>query len=417
MIKKILDAVYNLLNNIGTFLANLGGGRNEAAGMLGADALMPPKNNPDMLLIGCIDARLDPRNDIGIPDGKAAIYRNIGAVIAPNDSSVQSNDQAEALTDAIKKGVRHIAVMGHTCCGGMNACLCGTDTAFPAVHDHLKPFQGVRSDVIAKGGELQEQERAMEQGSVRQSIENLMTYPVVAEAVKSGKVQLHGWVINTATKRIKEMDPKTKAFKLMEVLPSLPQPGYDGKFDVVDLVRFQQRSASSADLTPPEQFPDTLLMSDMDASSNPTNIFKIPYGKVLIHRELDPCAECNRTSQEAALQFAISAKKVKDVVLMLHSNSDLHSDAAPGEQRQTEEDTLRRRMERLKSYPVVAQALADGSVKLHGWILDSSTRNISEMDLETGQFKPMGEQEQAAHWAEKIQHPPMQSLHLKPATL
>ena len=244
-----------------------------------------------------------------------------------------------------------------------------------------------------------------------------MTYPVVAEAVKSGKVQLHGWVINTATKRIKEMDPKTKVFKPMELLPSLPQPGYDGKFDVVDLVRFQQRSASSADLTPPEQFPDTLLMSDMDASSNPTNIFKIPYGKVLIHRELDPCAECNRTSQEAALQFAISAKKVKDVVLMLHSNNEHHDDVAPEDKRKSEEATMRQRIEMLKSYPVVEQALAEGTVKLHGWILDSSTRNISEMDLKTGQFKPLGEQEQEAHWVENILHPPMQSLHLKPAAL
>ena len=378
--------------------------------------VVPPDHNPDMLLIGCIDARLDPRKNIGIPDGKALIYRNIGAVVTPNNpSNADRNDQEEALTYAIKeKGVKHIAVMGHTCCGGMNACLCGTDKDFPAIHEHLKPFQGVRGSVIQQGGDQNQQARAMEESCVRQSIENLMGYPVVAEAVKAGTLQLHGWVINTATRRIKEMDPITKIFQPMAVHPNIPERSAEGKYDVIELVRFQQRAASSADLTPPPQSPEILLIGDMDARINPASRLKIPYGKALILRELDPCAEINRSSQESALQFAIQAQKVKDVVLMLHSHSDRYSGATLEEERKAQEVAMRRHIGTLKHYPAVAEALASGQIKLHGWIIDTATKLISEMDLHTGQFKPMAGQGHDVHWADKIPSHTAHSATLSP---
>jgi carbonic anhydrase len=170
-----------------------------------------------MLFIGCIDARLNISNDIGIPYGKALIYRNIAALVSGTrgEDDPEHVGEAAALEFAVNvMGVKDIVVMGHTDCGGINACLHGA----PGMHhvmQYLAPLQDARSEVTAQGGDMTALARKMEQAAVRQSVANLMTYDAVARAVAAGQLVLHGWVINTATKRISEMDRETGAFRLM----------------------------------------------------------------------------------------------------------------------------------------------------------------------------------------------------------
>ena len=58
-------------------------------------------------------------------------------------------------------------------------------------------------------------EHAFEEESVRQSMDNLRSYPIIGQAITEGKLDIHGWIINTATQRILEMNPETLAFEPM----------------------------------------------------------------------------------------------------------------------------------------------------------------------------------------------------------
>lgn len=179
--------------------------------------LLPPAHQPEMLFIGCIDARLNITSDIGIPYGAALVYRNIAALVAGThgDDDPTHVGEAATLEFAINvMGVTDIVVMGHTDCGGIRACLHGA----PGMHhvmQYLAPLSDVRSEVRARGGDVAMLARRMELAAVRQSVANLKSYRAVADAVASGRLSLHGWVINTATKRIFEMDHATGAFHLM----------------------------------------------------------------------------------------------------------------------------------------------------------------------------------------------------------
>lgn len=191
----------------------------------------PPEHRPEILYIGCIDARLDPINDIGIPKGKALIFRNIAALVRKangpmmgkvNEDDVfatgeipESTSMGAALEFFInhlpppEDGIKHIVVSGHTNCGGIRACLHGaTKPVDKYLPTYLSALKDVRSDVLARhaGHSEEDQLHALEQASVRQSVENLMSYEVVKRAVEEGRVQLHGWVIDTATQKIQEMD-------------------------------------------------------------------------------------------------------------------------------------------------------------------------------------------------------------------
>ncbi len=226
----LMDIMYNIRR------------RQQALSGLMAGDTRPPKHEPELLYVGCIDARLDPIEDIGIEQGRALIFRNIAALVLKDGSGHAHIDTAAALASGeippntsigaalefflrhipLEQGhIKHIIVSGHTDCGGIKACSLGTGQ-----HDHYLPLyleslKGVRSRVIqeAKAHNWNEAEtlQALEQESVRQSMSNLLTYPAVREAIEKNTLELHGWIINTATKRIAEMNPATLEFEPMRV--------------------------------------------------------------------------------------------------------------------------------------------------------------------------------------------------------
>lgn len=179
-----------------------------------ADAVAPP-HQPEMLLIGCVDARLDIIDDIGIPKGKALVMRNIAALVAgAHEESAVRPVEAATLEFAVEvMKVKHIAVMGHTDCGGIRARLEGLN--MPNIKQYLASLEPAHQQVLERGGNKKAQARRMEQEAVRLSLQNLRTYPAVASAERKGDLKLHGWVIDTATQLLYVLDEQKGAFAPM----------------------------------------------------------------------------------------------------------------------------------------------------------------------------------------------------------
>lgn len=193
--------------------------------------------DPEMLYIGCVDARLDPVADIGIKQGRALIYRNIGAMVPPSsepspDGTVTASDSVggvlELFLDLMEKDppagrsfkTKHIVVSGHTHCGGLNCCAHCDAPPKGFLKRYLSIFTDAVKTVLGiepTGDKVSPAEmRAIERESVRRSVENLRSYPIVREAEKKGLVELHGWIIDTATKHISEWDKETNKFERMD---------------------------------------------------------------------------------------------------------------------------------------------------------------------------------------------------------
>ncbi len=184
---------------------------------LKAGEIDPPEHKPEVLFIGCVDARLDPIRDLGIPKGKALIYRNIAALVhgKQDERDISHMGEEAALEFAINvMRVKDVIIMGHTDCGGIRASLDGMPN-HKAIDHYLQSLDTVRTEVIDKGGDATAQARAMEEAAVRQSMQNLYSYDVVKRALEEGRLQLHGWVIDTATGIIKEMIHATGDFNEM----------------------------------------------------------------------------------------------------------------------------------------------------------------------------------------------------------
>ena len=60
---------------------------------------------------------------------------------------------------------------------------------------------------------LADKARACELWSVRLSLENLLTFPWVKEAVEEGRLALHGWYFDLQSGELLEFDQKEQAFR------------------------------------------------------------------------------------------------------------------------------------------------------------------------------------------------------------
>lgn len=174
--------------------------------------------DPDVLLIGCCDSRVAPEVIFDTGPGEIFTIRNVANIVPPfedDDTGYHGTSSAiEFAVQALK--VKHIVVMGHATCGGIKAAGHGADPLSPgnfigrwvSLVEPAKAKLAAAGDHRDKGDYLTRLEYAM----IGQSLENLMTFGFVREAVEAGRLHLHGAHFGIATGELRIRDPKTGEF-------------------------------------------------------------------------------------------------------------------------------------------------------------------------------------------------------------
>jgi carbonic anhydrase len=149
--------------------------------------------NPRAMVIACADSRVDPGMIFDAAPGEIFVVRNVANLVPP----YAPDGGQHATSAALEFGVRvlkvpDLVVMGHAMCGGVRALLTGA----PAdAGDFLAPWISVaraaRGKVLRCADPDEAQERC-EQEVVKLSLDNLMTFPWIAEPVRAGTLRLHG---------------------------------------------------------------------------------------------------------------------------------------------------------------------------------------------------------------------------------
>ena len=151
---------------------------------------------PLALVIACSDSRVDPVLLTDSNPGDLFVIRNVANLVPP----YHPDKKVHGVSAAVEYGVRHlklkdIIVMGHANCGGVHALL--------DVPDDNDEFIGIWMQIIRRAKEVvdnyfpnisrEERLREYEQWGIRVSLENLMTFPWIREAVENCEMRLHGW--------------------------------------------------------------------------------------------------------------------------------------------------------------------------------------------------------------------------------
>jgi carbonic anhydrase len=154
---------------------------------------------PRAMIIACCDSRVDVMAMFGAERGEFFIHRNIASLVPPHEPDGLHHGTSAAVEYAIEAlHVSQVIVLGHSECGGIAGCDAMCAGHAPEL-ERPESFVGRWMDVARAGWEdvkdiAEDRARleAFEKRAVLVSLDNLMTFPFVAQAVGAGELALHG---------------------------------------------------------------------------------------------------------------------------------------------------------------------------------------------------------------------------------
>ena len=169
---------------------------------------------PKALVIACADSRVSPDTVLKTEPGDIFVVRSVANLVPPSGGPDVVDSTSAALEYGVKAlKVEHVIVMGHSQCGGIHALLDGAPD-FPHVEawvsSHEPAARRVRETLGSAPKETQA--RACEQAAALTSIENLMTYPWIAERVEAGTLRLHAWYFDMKEGALWAFDPSQNTY-------------------------------------------------------------------------------------------------------------------------------------------------------------------------------------------------------------
>lgn len=175
---------------------------------------------PRAMVISCCDSRVHATAIFAAEQGEFFIHRNVANLVPPYQPDSDHHGTSAAVEYAVNAlKVTHLIVLGHSNCGGVQGCLSMCCGEAPELEETTS-FVGRWMDILRPSYEIvkdepdrQKQLRMLEKQAVLVSLDNLMTFPFIREAVKKDALTLHGLWTELSDGGLEYYDVKTKAFR------------------------------------------------------------------------------------------------------------------------------------------------------------------------------------------------------------
>lgn len=167
--------------------------------------------SPKTLIIACADSRVDPATIFNAGPGELFVVRNVANLAPPFEEAPGFHGVSAAIEFAVLQlEVETVLVLGHAQCGGVAAALQDRPRN---PHSFLDAWISLLDTAKARvSGHDGDHHTELEYESIRVTLENLATFPFVAEAIKTRGLRLAGARYGVADGSLELMDPTTGAF-------------------------------------------------------------------------------------------------------------------------------------------------------------------------------------------------------------
>ena len=149
------------------------------------------QQKPKYMWIGCSDSRVPANEIMGLDPGEVFVHRNIANVVVHSDLNALSTIQFAV--DVIK--VKHITVVGHYGCSGVQAALAGTRVGLADNWlRHIQDVRGRHKALIDAIPEAWRHDALVELNAIEQVVNVCQTTVMVDAWARGQDVTIHGWV-------------------------------------------------------------------------------------------------------------------------------------------------------------------------------------------------------------------------------
>ncbi|HRD07924.1 MAG: carbonic anhydrase [Saprospiraceae bacterium] len=171
---------------------------------------------PEYLYIGCSDSRVTAEEIMGLVPGEIFVHRNIANMVVSIDLNAMS--VINYAIDHLK--VKHVIVCGHYYCGGVKAAMQSKDLGIlnPWLRNIRDVYRTYRDELDTFINEDDKYNRLIEL-NVQEQCLNLIKTAAVQRAHKEWGLEVHGWVFDVKTGKLKDLhiDFKKLLEKIMEI--------------------------------------------------------------------------------------------------------------------------------------------------------------------------------------------------------
>jgi carbonic anhydrase len=180
--------------------------------------------SPKAMVIACCDSRVDPAIITDCEPGDLFVVRNIANLVPPCEAGGGYHGTSAALEFAVRcLNVEHVIVMGHAHCGGIRALM--DDARGESAGQFIAPWMSIadaaRREALAAlpAASVEAQAAACERAALRISLNNLLSFPFVREAVDAGRLAVHGWYFDIERGELLRCRPGSPDFEMVAAQP------------------------------------------------------------------------------------------------------------------------------------------------------------------------------------------------------
>ena len=173
--------------------------------------------NPYSMVISCCDSRVHVTSIFGSDEGEIFIHRNIANLVPPYSPNEIYDSTAAAIEYATKElKIRHLIILGHTGCGGIKTSYLihkkKLNRNYTFIDKWLSIIQPAHNS-IAKSFSEEDQIEQLGEESVKNSLNNLFSFPDIKLLVENNNLSIHGLIHDIGSGRLKYLDPITQTFQ------------------------------------------------------------------------------------------------------------------------------------------------------------------------------------------------------------
>lgn len=180
--------------------------------------LVSEGQKPKIALVGCSDSRVDPAIVLGVEPGGIFMVRNVANIVPPYEGEGTNRGTIAALEYAVRGlAVEHIIVLGHAHCGGIKTLMEGGvpedwESSYIPEWISLVDSAKLRVEATLPDAPKDVKLRHCEKEAILVSLENMMTFPWIQQAVEERTLSLHGWYVDIEKGELLAYDPVNASF-------------------------------------------------------------------------------------------------------------------------------------------------------------------------------------------------------------
>lgn len=147
---------------------------------------------PEIMIVACSDSRVDPALILQCEPGDLFVVRNVANIVPPYEKDKGHHGVSAALEFGVNVlGVKHLIILGHSQCGGIQALMQGDDKNSDFLQNWLAIID--REGMNKNSRQTRKDINVATKLALQQSYEHCMQFPWIAKKVEQKSLAVHVW--------------------------------------------------------------------------------------------------------------------------------------------------------------------------------------------------------------------------------